>query len=82
MGSAAFRLAEPLFLHHRRDVAAFDFPTIFRNVKDRPRKGFGMQVIFAPYKSVLEPTGSHNHPAAIDWKIDRLEKSRDTMAGT
>jgi hypothetical protein len=51
-------------------------------MKDRPRKGFGMQVIFAPYKSVLEPTGSHNHPAAIDWKIDRLEKSRETMAGT
>jgi hypothetical protein len=51
-------------------------------MKDRPRKGSGMQVIFAPYKSVLEPTWSHNHPAAIDRKIDCLEKSHKTMAGT
>ena len=50
-------------------------------MKDRPRKGFGMQVIFAPYKSVPEPTWSHNHPAAIERKIDHLERSRDTMAG-
>ena len=37
---------------------------------------------FGTDKSVLELTCSHNHPAAFERKIDRLERSRKTMAAT
>ena len=45
MGSVTFRLAEPLFLHHRRDVAVFRFSDDFSKNGGTEKESFTLVII-------------------------------------